>query len=435
MMSRKEKINLICQYMTKNWGEKKRGLIGIEMEHFIVDRKSGKRVFYSGEKGVSKLLQKIAAKDGMEEININGHIAGVKDDDMAISIEPGAQFEISLTMAENIAELEKKYERTMAKIRTVLDEFGYSMISLGADPVNKVEDIELIPKSRYAMMNDYMGRHGEKSRNMMRQSCALQVSIDMFSQEDFVKKYRILTAMVPILYTLFDSVSSLGGEKLEKYNARQEIWRRTDPKRTGIIPTTFDSDFSIQKYAEWLLDQIIIFRVNEEGNEISTEDDMTLSMAMDQSSDDEEISRLIQHAIGIVFPDIRVKNFLEIRPMDALPLKYSLGAAAMIKGLFYNEKNLNTLKDLMKDASYERVIRGLDSGRDNGIQGYYMSDYFCNWGLKFLNMASSGLDEEESKYLESLRELWENLESPRDFYSRIYEKEGKEALLEIISSN
>ena len=441
MLTREEKIKRICEIMTDNWGKDRPGLIGIEMEHFIIDKKSGERIFYSGERGVAKLLEKLASRDDLEKIEINGHIAGAKDEDMAISIEPGAQFEISLTMAEKISQLEERYKKAMAKIRPTLEEMGLAMVSLGADPVNKVEDIELIPKSRYAMMNDYMGRHGERSRNMMRQTCALQVSIDMFSEADFVKKYRALTAMVPMLYTLFDSVTWLGGKKLEKHNARQEIWRRTDPKRTGIIPGVFDDDFSISKYAEWLLDQIIIFKVDEEGQEISTGDDTTLSMAMDAAQDDQEITRLIDHAIGIVFPDIRVKNFLEIRPMDALPIEYSLGASAMIKGLFYDERVLDKLSEALKDASQERVLRGLDSGRDNGIQGYYMSDYFCNWGLRLLDLAQEGLDAQEGTvaqegsdagYLKALRGLWENLESPADYFNRIYREKGRDAFLELI---
>lgn len=427
--TRQEKIDRIVDRI-KSDKKPDQGQVGIEMEHFIVDRASGRRIFYEGQPGVLEILEELAQMPGLEPVRINGHIAGVRNEEMAVSIEPGAQFEVSLTQSPDLKVLEDRARRAYEVLLPVLEKYGYGMMALGVDPDNRALEVPIIAKERYRIMNDWLGAHGPHSRKMMRLSCALQVSIDYFGPEDFRKKYRVLTALVPILYTLTDSVSRMGGEKRDKFNARQEIWRGTDPDRTGLVPTAFDEDFSYASYADWLLDRVILFRV-EGGQEVET-GDLTLSQAMDRAESEEEWAGLIDQALGIVFPDIRVKGFLEVRPMDALPLDLSLAVTALVKGLFYDPRNLDRLDRKFNTVSIDLVERGMDSGRDNGIHGYYLSDYFANWGIKLLDLAHEGLPEEERAYLNPLRELWSHLETPRTYYEKVEEEKGWDGLREIL---
>lgn len=427
--TRQEKIDRIVDRI-KSDKKPDQGQVGIEMEHFIVDRASGRRIFYEGQPGVLEILEELAQMPVLEPVRINGHIAGVRNEEMAVSIEPGAQFEVSLTQSPDLKVLEDRARRAYEVLLPVLEKYGYGMMALGVDPDNRALEVPIIAKERYRIMNDWLGAHGPHSRKMMRLSCALQVSIDYFGPEDFRKKYRVLTALVPILYTLTDSVSRMGGEKRDKFNARQEIWRGTDPDRTGLVPTTFDEDFSYASYADWLLDRVILFRV--EGGQEEETGDLTLSQAMDRAESEEEWAGLIDQALGIVFPDIRVKGFLEVRPMDALPLDLSLAVTALVKGLFYDPQNLDRLDRKFNTVSIDLVERGMDSGRDNGIHGYYLSDYFANWGIKFLDLAHEGLPEEERAYLAPLRELWSHLETPRTYYEKVEEEKGWDGLREIL---
>lgn len=403
--------------------------LGLELEHFVVNRSDGRRIFYDEPDGVAELLKEIAAQEGLTPIWINGHIAGAKNKEMALSIEPGAQLELSLHYQRSVQALEAAYKRAMALVLPVLQRHDYGLLSLGVDPVNGVDQVPIIPKERYRIMNDWLGAHGAHSRKMMRLTCALQVSIDYFNEQDFVKKYRVLTAMVPMLYTLFDSAWTLSGQALPKYNVRQEIWRKTDPARTGLIPGVFDPDFSFARYADWLLDQALLFRM-EEGHEVEL-GSLTLDQALDQAQPD-EVGGLIDQAMGIVFPDIRVKQFAEIRPMDAVPFPYALGAAALFKGLLYQDEALDRLYRRLCGIDLSIVERGKDSGRDNGIQGYYLSDYFAHWGVLLVDLARSGLSAEEGAYLDPLSELWSNLDTPRTYFERVYRTGGWPALRDLL---
>lgn len=417
--NREEKIAFITQYFQQSCREDKDRALGFELEHFVIDKKSKKRIFV--HEGV---------KDILDELNQSGagdpESQGIARKNYSYTIEPGAQFEISVTKADKIQDLEKFYKEAIGEVWPLLEKRGYSLLNIGVDPVNAWKDIPIISKKRYHLMNNYFEGRGELSRSMMRQSCALQIAIDYASEEDFIKKFRVLTALVPILYSLFDNSPYFEGKKIVHYNFRQWIWTNTDPARTGIFKKVFDEDFSFSSYAKWLLDVPMIFLPKAEP--IPFEE--SLDIALDQVEGKEEALAYLEHALSIVFPDIRVKKYLEIRPMDSVPLAYSLGAVALIKGLFYHQENFDHLVEEFSPMTTAIVERGKEAGKDNGIQAYYFSKYMANWGLELSEMARKGLSEEEGKYLAPLKDLWDQLLSPRGLFEKIERKEGYTSALE-----
>jgi len=286
-----------------------------------------------------------------------------------------------------------------------------------------VEAIPLIPKARYRIMNDYLNEKGELARSMMRQSCALQVAVDFASEADMVKKMRVLSALSPILYTLTDSVKYFGGELVPHYNMRQRIWRNTDPARTGLTPSVFDPDFGYAAYARWVLDRPILFMPGENG-EAEAVGEQTLSEALDAVNTESMVERLVVHAMSIVFPDLRLKRYIEVRQMDEIPEEYAFGMTALIKGLVYDARNLDELAEYFKEATVSMVERGKNSGNDNGIQGYYYSDYFAHWGIRLAEMAERALPEEEAVLIGPLKAMWQNLDTPRLQFERIEQVAG-----------
>lgn len=421
--SREKKLEQIVAMMRKNCRDGGCREVGIELEHFIIDRETKRRQFYEGARGVHRVLEALSAKKLGHDVYLEGHLIGIEAPEYAISIEPGAQFEISVAHDASILSLREKYRRALRVVFPVLDEYKETLLTLGVDPVNPIEEIPLIPKMRYEIMNRRLHEKGSLARAMMRQSCALQIALDYCDEADFVEKYRILSAMSPILYTLFDNSPRRGGEELVHFNMRQEIWRNTDPARTGIVPGTFDEGFGFAKYAEWILGNAPLFVPRTDGT-IYESNDRPLAELLDEASSEEEAMLLIRHAMSIVFPDIRLKNYLEIRIMDEVPEEMAFGAAAMLKGLLYCKENQRALAAVFAPATEEMVERGKNSGRDNGIQGYYFSDYFAHWGLRLLDLANRGLPEEERALLAPLRTLWDGLDTPRLLFEQIEREAG-----------
>ncbi|WP_435029567.1 glutamate--cysteine ligase [Levyella massiliensis] len=418
-----EKRRLITNVIRGGYTDRIRWQAGPEIEHFVMERESMKRVMYPGEKGVEGILETFLRRHAdWTPTYDEGHLIGLEKLGNSITLEPGAQLETSLAPSESLRILLHRYQEMLDALYEILDPMGYVLVTVGVDPFTPIDAIPLLPKHRYESMDAHMSQKGNLARAMMRQSAAFQVSVDVGSDADFVSKYRVLAALSPIFYTLFDSAPQREGKALEKFNARQEIWRHTDPARTGIPPTVFDPDFSVESYADWVLSAPPIFVPC--GDAIKATGDRTLSDILDETETEEEAQCLVKHGMSIVFPDIRAKQILEIRMMDSVPASWAFGAAAMLKGLLYNMNNMRRLQDMFTPMQVDWVERGKNSGRDNGIQGYYHSDYFVNWGLGLLAMAREGLSVQEGKLLDPLEILWKNLDTPRSVLARNVAKEG-----------
>lgn len=417
----------LLNYFRKGEKEADERKIGIEMEHFVVDEKSLKTVSYYGENGVESLLQELtkALEEGGEDPRPNleeGRILGIETPDFSFSIEPGAQFELALTKTRTLAEAEDLYFRAMSYVKPLLESRGQKLLAIGYQPAMRIEDIRRIPKERYAFMEEHFQKTGSLGKNMMKQTASLQVSIDYFSEEDFRRKIFVASCLSAVFYTLFDSVYLFEGEPLKTYNQRQWIWENTDPARTGLFECAFQEEFGYFCYAKQIASSPLIFLPLKEGD-IRAET-TNLEEAWDLYPDQREA--LLGHALSIVFPDIRMKKYLEIRMPDSLPYPWNFGLMALIKGIFYSDENLKELEETLRPMTYDIAVRGKRSGYFNGIQGYFFSRYFAVWGKDLIEMAEKGLPEEEVPYLNILKEHWLNLETPRDLFERIYKKEGLE---------
>ncbi|MCI6660699.1 MAG: glutamate-cysteine ligase family protein [Peptoniphilaceae bacterium] len=421
--SEQEKLNQICQYLRKGFTPRTQWAVGIELEHLLVDASTMKRVFYDGERGVAEVLQRLLVELSATPIYEKDALLGMSTREFELSIEPGGQFEISLAKEPSLLTLRDHYFHALTQIHHVLDPMRLTLLPIGLDPWNTIEEIPLIPKERYHIMDQTMGNISEAARAMMRQTCALQISIDVENEKDWIRKFRVLFALSPILYTLFDSIALQNGSSPAKYNVRQEIWRKTDPVRTGVVPGIFRTDFSLEDYAKWLLNIPVLFLPADDGIH-HEEKSFSLSEALDEAKTAGQADDFIMHGISVTFPDVRYKQFLEVRMMDSLPDPWAFAAAAMLRGLFYDDDVFAELEALFTPFQSEWIPRGKDAGRDNGIQGYYHSDYFVNWGLRLLKMAERGLCEEEKDLLKPLQKLWSNLDTPRIYIERMAKQQG-----------
>ncbi|MDD7593781.1 MAG: glutamate-cysteine ligase family protein [Peptoniphilaceae bacterium] len=420
--SHEEKRRLITNRIRAGYKDRIRWMLGPEIEHLVIDAE-GHRVMYPGDDGVEGVMERLSALHPDWTVTAtDGHIIGLEGPTNAITLEPGAQLEFSLPPATQVTTLLAAYRHAVDEVYEVLDARGLRLVTLGLDPQNPVDAIPLIPKTRYALMDQHMGARGALSRTMMRQSCAFQLSIDVGSDADFITKYRVLVALSPILYTLFDSAVDFEGKQLLHHNFRQDVWTHTDPARSGFPSTVFDDDFSVEKYADWVLGVPPIFY--ESGGDVVRTGDRTLADVLDDARSPEEAEALVRHGMSIVFPDVRAKGVLEIRAMDSVKPTYGMGAAALIKGLFYNRDNLERLSALFTPMTTQWVERGKCSGRDHGLQGYYHSDYFVNWGLGLLRMAREALSSDEAALLDPLEALWNNLDTPATELGRLVDRVG-----------
>ncbi|MDU7502598.1 MAG: glutamate-cysteine ligase family protein, partial [Finegoldia magna] len=176
-MDYEKQLEAVINYIKSGEKLKEDFTVGMEMEHFIIDKDSLKTVSYFGENGVGETLRELH-EGGCVAYKEGDYILGLENDDLAVSTEPGSQFEVALSSKWNIDELKDIYIKNMRKLVEVFDKKNQAMVTLGYHPVTKIDEIKILPKKRYDYMYKYFNERGDMAHNMMKGTCSLQCSID-----------------------------------------------------------------------------------------------------------------------------------------------------------------------------------------------------------------------------------------------------------------
>ena len=391
-------IEAIVSYLKKGECKSKGQKIGLELEHFLVDKESLKTEGYFGERGVRELMEKLEPYYD-EKVYVDGAFLGLTRKDAYITLEPASQLEVSIAAKENISQLSQAYQRFSREIEPLLRNRGLQLCYTGYHPVSKIAELQIIPKRRYAYMAEYLKSTGRYALNMMKGTCSAQVSIDYSSEADFMEKFRLANCLSPVLYFLTDHTAVFEGEPAADSMVRARIWDEVDPARCGVVPGALDAPFGYRDYARYIYERPAV--VTKVGEELRSTGGTPLCQVFQgrQMREDE-----VEYALGMFFPDVRVKTYLELRMADSMPPAETLGYAALIKGLFYDERNRRRLLSLFEGAD-NRFVKELkknliEKGADTVLFGKKIAD-FC---IELINYAEKSLGREDH-YLEPLRKM------------------------------
>ena len=320
------------------------GRLGFELEQIIVDEESGFSVPFAGERGITGILQQLSPLYEREirasPNDPSSPLIGLARGDATITLEPGAQFEFSSKPFWNLEDLLEVWDKYQNELFEITDTLGYVPLDIGYQPRTLVEDITLLPKERYNMMNQHFKGTGSHGMNMMRGSAATQVAIDYRDEADAITKLRVAAALTPLLSLLSDNTPFFEGKPVSDYMKRTTIWNDVDPDRSMIPPKLFTPNYGFATYAESVLTApVILF-----------DKDGVVQYAGNKGAADcydmNEVSQAdFEHILSMFFFDVRLRNYVEIRCADSMPFPFALAYVALIKGLFYDEKNLIELSE------------------------------------------------------------------------------------------
>lgn len=327
----KNKENIIAYLQKGCKPEIEKLRFGVELEHFIVDKDSKEAVSYYGEKGIERVLEKLLPLYEKSDFS-EGHLIALERKDIAISLEPAAQLEVSISPQEDIEQIGLIYQRFVEEITPILKGFSYEMITTGYQPASKVEDLELIPKQRYRFMDRYFAKIGPYGRQMMRGTAATQVSIDYYSEEDFKEKYEIAYRLKDILSGMYENTPVYEGKEYKDKELRKRIWEKTDCQRVNVEPFMENDTLSFAGYADFVMETpVIVSRMDG----VDFYEEKTIGdLCRERELTEEEIV----HCMSMVFPMIRAKQFLEIRYVDSMPIERVLEYVRILKMLFLDTK-------------------------------------------------------------------------------------------------
>ena len=331
--------------------------IGTEHEKFGFIKKGLLPLPYEGPASVRALLEGLCDRFQWDPIREDGRLIGLKKNGASISLEPGGQFELSGAPVEDVHATAQEIADHLRETRMIASGMGVEFLGLGFSPVWSLADTPSMPKGRYGIMTSYMDRVGRLGRQMMYRSCTVQTNLDFADEPDMVKKLRVSLALQPIATALFANSPFAEGRTNGFLSYRSHVWTDTDPDRTGMLPFAFEDGFGFERYVDYALDVPMYF-VRREGRYIdasglSFRDFMAgrLSVlpgerpAMDDFDDH----------LSTIFPEVRLKTFLEMRGADAGPEAFLSALSAFWVGLLYDQSALDDAWELVRNwTSAER---------------------------------------------------------------------------------
>ena len=417
--SKQERIIALLKQGEKSADEMR---IGLEIEHIIVDNKTLKSIDYYQDKGIESTLAELIPM-GYEPIMEKNHVVGLTHPDYIITLEPGGQIEISLNPCARLEEIYRKYWTFLHHILPILGKKQQWMLCIGYHPQSSIHEIPFNPKERYRHMSEYLEKTGRYAHYMMKGTASLQVVIDYKHQTDFIEKFRVAHFLMPFLALISDNAPYFEGKPAAQHSIRTAIWDETDPARCALIPGVMDTEFGYRSYADYILQTPPIL-VRKDQILTGTGDLRTEELKGMEGFGDEEVD----HILSMVFPDIRVRRYIEIRMADSLPLPHSFAYASLIKNLFYREEALHYLYHLSQQVQDEKIcqlrkeiqINGYDT-RIGGVTAQQML-------LTLLDLAKQGAPVHEKNWLHHLEDLVDRKETAADYSRRRIAAEGLTAL-------
>jgi glutamate--cysteine ligase len=286
----------------------------------------------------------------------------------------------------------------------------------------------VMPKGRYRLMTDYMGRVGTHGTQMMYRTCTVQVNLDYASEADMVKKLRVALALQPVATALFASSPFFDGKLNGHKSWRSRIWRGLDNSRTGMLPFAFLGDFGFQAYVDWVLDVPMYF-VYRDGKYINALGQSFRDFLKGQlpalPGEKPTLSDWADH-MTTVFPEARVKKYIEMRGADCGDQAHINALPAFWVGLMYDQSALDAAWDLVKgfDTATREGLRvaASVSGLQAEVEGVKLLDIArAAVGLSNGGLAARGLGEE--RYLAPLVQSLALERVQADDWLRLYNTE------------
>lgn len=339
----------ILEIYTSGCKEKTSFQIGVEYERLPICVNSGVAVDYDGEFGVCNLLRNFAKAENWDYITDDYNIIGLKQGHDTITLEPGCQTELSVKPENSIQELEKKIKTLDKAMTPILDKMGIKLLSYGISPISTHKNINLIPKKRYAVMAKYLW--GILSDVMMRETAGIQGCFDFESEEDAMRKFKIANKLSPFMTAMFANSPIRGGVDTGYKSFRALSWLNTDNERCGFCNKLQD-DFAFDDYVDYVMDTPIIF-INREGLPVEINGKMNFKEFMLSGYEGFEPTMedyLLQ--ANLCFPEVRLRNFIEIRNHDCGTLEAVCAILAIYKGIFYSKSAMDEIEELLSPFKY-----------------------------------------------------------------------------------
>lgn len=324
--------------------------IGTEHEKFGFTHEDLRPLPYDGPRGIRALLEGLAGRFGWQRLEEDGRPIALTKEGCNITLEPGGQFELSGAPLETLHQTCCEVHTHLDEVKKIAEPLAIGMLGMGFQPKWRREDIPWMPKGRYAIMGSYMPKKGGLGLDMMLRTCTVQVNLDFASEADMVRKFRVSLALQPIATALFANSPFVEGKPSGFLSYRSHIWTDTDPDRTGILPFVFEPGMGFERYVDHALDVPMYF-VYRDGRYLDASGqsfrDFLAGRLPALPGEQPSLSDWADH-LTTLFPEVRLKRFLEMRGADAGSWRSLCALPAFWVGLLYDDTALDAADELVR---------------------------------------------------------------------------------------
>ena len=416
--------------------------IGTEYEQIAVDRETGRAIPFDGPRGVERLLQTLADRCGWDPQEEEGRIIGLSRPGGEITLEPGGQIELSGRPCETLHESDQELRQHLVDIVGVAEDMGIEFLGLGIQPLSTLEEIAWVPKKRYGIMGPYMTKVGRFGQRMMKQTATVQVNLDYHSEQDALRKMRVATGLAPVLSAIFANSAICDGRSSGFVSMRGQIWTDTDAARSGMLPLVFSADAGFEDYTQWALDVPMYFV--KRGGEYIDLSGVPFRHFWKHGVGDlrATVGDFALH-LSTLFPETRLKTYIELRMADSQPPASMLALSALAKGFLYDDDCMEGAWDLVKGRSFAERVETLHRSYREGLRAAAGRHRIQDLARELVNIAAEGLrrqdrcnaaGQSEEIFLDSLHDRIETgvtiAETFRNGWESHFERDGSRWLID-----
>ncbi|GMH35611.1 hypothetical protein BSKO_03479 [Bryopsis sp. KO-2023] len=394
----------LVNYLSSGCKPKSDWRIGTEHEKFVIVKEDKTRAQYSH---IKEVLYGLVKRFGWEPIKEGENIIGVKLDGQSVTLEPSGQFELSGAPVANLHQTCGEVNSHLYQVKSIAEPLGLEFLGVGMDPRTELKDCPKMPKARYGLMRSYMPKVGTLGLDMMTRTCTIQVNLDFESEKDMIEKFRIGLALQPVASALFANSPFKEGKPSGYLSWRNQIWTDVDSDRSGNLPFVFDDNFGFEKYVDYAMSvpMYFVYRNGEYKDALGLSWHDFMEGKLPGFEGDYPTMDDWENHLTTVFPEVRLKRFLEMRGADGGPWKLICALPALWVGLLYDEQAQSDALDLIQDWTQEDRDYLLAENCKQGLRTPFKGGTMLDLAKQVLKISKEGLERrgyEEASFLAAL---------------------------------
>jgi len=389
--------------------------IGTEHEKFGFHLDNLRPPQFAGENGIEAVLSGLT-RFAWQPVTENDRTIALLREGASVSLEPAGQLELSGAALSHLHQTQNETRTHLDELAQVAASLQLGFIGMGFQPKWSRSDMPWMPKGRYQIMRDYMPKVGKLGLDMMTRTCTVQVNLDFSDEADMVKKFRVAMALQPIATALFADSPFSQGQPNGYLSYRSHIWTDTDPQRTGLLDFVFEAGFGYERYVDYLLDvpMYFVYRQGQYHNAAGQSFRDFLQGRLPALPGQLPTVRDWSDHMTTAFPEVRLKQYLEMRGADSGSPERITALSAFWVGLLYDNTALDAAWDLVKGFSHSERHYLRDNVPKHALDLPFHNGTVKDLAQQVLTISRHGLQrrailntagQDESHYLNVLQEI------------------------------